>query len=142
MTLDINSFKIRYGSANRESGGVVAKIKEIHLHEQFNATLNENCIALIELKEMIIPQHYKNDYTINTVCLPEKDILNDKPEEVEFSGWGKTANIKGHYPQTLKSTKYEILTKCYDNQYNYICVNDSSVTHWACEVTHSMNIFQ
>jgi hypothetical protein len=35
--------------------------------------------------------------TNNTVCLPEKDILNDKPEEVEFSGWGKTANIKGYY---------------------------------------------
>jgi hypothetical protein len=42
MKLYINPFKIRYGSANRKSGGVLAKIKDIHLHEHFNATLNEN----------------------------------------------------------------------------------------------------
>jgi hypothetical protein len=48
MSLDINSLKIHYRSANRESGGVVAKIKDIGLHKQFNATLNENCIAFID----------------------------------------------------------------------------------------------
>ncbi len=45
-------------------------------------------IGLIRLNETIKLEFNGFRYTINGICLPEMNIINDKKELAQMSGWG------------------------------------------------------
>jgi hypothetical protein len=113
--------------------GIQIKAKKVYLHEKFDPQFKLiNDIALIELTSEMKPAIESTYYTINGICLPKAQIVNDFEEEALFSGWGNI-DLKGDVStKYLKKAKYKINplnVKCAKKQ---ICSYE--VDHPVCTV--------
>lgn len=77
---------VRAGSNNAKADGVVHKVAEVIVHDQYNANTNANDIALIKVTPRL-----KVGSTIDIVKLPiDKEIVPPNLEAL-LTGYGKTS---------------------------------------------------
>lgn len=93
---DSNEIKVRLGSANKSSGGVVIDVIDVITHPQYSTESGHYDAAVLKLLQQV---NFTNK--IQPIALAD---YKDEPEAgsiVVASGWGDLEQDKGWYPETL-----------------------------------------
>jgi hypothetical protein len=108
--------------------GTQYKAKEVFNNNKYSNEAYHN-LALIQLDRKIVLEENGFKYTVNGICLPQENILNENRESAQMSGWGLSYFSKG-----LKYAVFNIKPpkECNEIQRNMICVSADSQT--ACIV--------
>ncbi len=127
----VDSFYVRTGSNKISSGNIERAIKYV-LHPKFNISnpTGPFDLALVFIDKKFNSKHKKNFYSsMNSVCLPEKDIQNKVDEKAFYSGFGRT-HFKGNRATNLIKSEINLLSnqKClpHINEFNMACLNTTS----------------
>lgn len=104
-----------------------------------------NDIALVKLTNQIKPQlvevNKASMYTINSICLPKKFIVNKKLEIALFSGWGSFKQEGGEISDELRKAKYNMSEHNVSNcDRKHICNQEDR--HMTCFVSNRLLIIK
>ena len=87
-------------------------------------------IALLKVKNRIIPVSNDSHYIVNSICLPKSQIINERTESIFITGMGMTAPF-GSSPYRLKKGM-SIIWRRYDECKNFTLIKN--VTRIICAV--------
>lgn len=96
LYFSFQKYEIYFGT--QFSSGKAFKAKRV-IKNPINASdyyrMESKDIGLIQLEESVYNENIGDYRYINTICLPEKNIKNDRKEPAFISGWGKK-NSESH----------------------------------------------
>uniref|UniRef100_A0A1A9W0A9 Peptidase S1 domain-containing protein n=1 Tax=Glossina brevipalpis TaxID=37001 RepID=A0A1A9W0A9_9MUSC len=113
---DVSScdLKVRAGSSNWKSGGVLIKVNDFKIHIGYSSQTIVNDIALLHLSSTLA-------YSANIQPIELATTAPEDGDTAIVSGWGVTSDGASDIPTQLKSVELEIITRsrCASAAYSY-----------------------